>query len=90
MPGEGQGLLALAQSTAIARAMASICNDERATLGVTSGHGPAASSPLQGASARASADRYAGEQHAARIPCSTLASAPQCGPLGCVQLRFLG
>ena len=28
-----------AQSTAIARAMASICNDERVALGVTSGHG---------------------------------------------------
>ena len=39
MPGEGQGLRALAQSTAIARAMASICNDERRRLGRTSGCG---------------------------------------------------
>ena len=39
MPGEGQGLLALAQSAAIARAMASICNAEQARFGVTSGHG---------------------------------------------------
>ena len=38
MPGEGQGLPALTQSTAIARAMASICNDERARFGVMSGH----------------------------------------------------
>ena len=38
MPGEGQGLPALAQSAAIARALASICNDERAFLGVMIGH----------------------------------------------------
>ena len=51
---------------------------------------PAASSRLQGASALASADRYAGGQHAARIPCSTLASAPHRSPLGRVQLWNLG
>ena len=39
MPGEGQGLLALAQSAAIARAMASLCNDERGCFGVQGGHG---------------------------------------------------
>ena len=38
MPGEGQGLLALAQSTDIAWAMASICNDERGGFGVLIGH----------------------------------------------------
>jgi len=38
VPGEGQSLLALAQSTAMARAMARICNEERVCLGVTSGH----------------------------------------------------
>ena len=37
VPGEGQGLVALAQSTAIAWAMVSICNDERASFGVMSG-----------------------------------------------------
>src|SRR3989441_10532508 len=36
--------------------------------------------PLQGASALASADRFAGGQHAARIPCFTLAIARyRCG-----------
>ena len=54
------------------------------------GHDPAASSPLQGAPALASAGRFAGGQHAARLPCSTLASAPHHGPLGRVQLRFVG
>ena len=38
VPGEGHGLLALAQSTAIARAGARICKEERVRFGVVSGH----------------------------------------------------
>src|SRR5437870_12021229 len=42
--------------------------------------GPPSLQPLQGASALASADRFAGGQHAARIPCFTLAIARyRCG-----------
>src|SRR5216117_3784488 len=41
---------------------------------------PPSLQPLQGASALASADRFAGGQHAARIPCFTLAIARyRCG-----------
>ena len=38
---------------------------------------PCVASPLQGASAQACADRSAGGQHAARIPCCTLARHPK-------------
>jgi hypothetical protein len=50
----------------------------------------AASSPLQGASALARADRFAGSQHAARNPCSTLAEQLEKRALGHVQSPFLG
>jgi hypothetical protein len=50
----------------------------------------AASSPLQGASALARADRFAGSQHAARNPCSTLARQPSKRAIGRVQLWNLG
>jgi hypothetical protein len=36
-----------------------------------------ATSPLRGASALACADRFAGGQHAARNPCSTVAAHPE-------------
>ena len=52
--------------------------------------GHAASSPLQGASAPACADRSTGGQHAARIPCGTLASQSEKRTLGRVQLPLLG
>ena len=50
----------------------------------------AASSPLQGASALARADRSAGGQHAVRNPCYTLAGQPKKRTLGRVQSPFLG
>ncbi len=50
----------------------------------------ASSFPLQGASALASADRYAGAQHAVRNPCFTLDRTPEKCTLNPVQLRFLG
>ena len=50
----------------------------------------ASSSPLQGASVLASTDRYAGEQHAARISSYTLARNAEKRTLEPVQLRFLG
>ncbi len=53
-------------------------------------NGHAALSPLQGAFALACANRFAGSQHAARNPCSTLAQQPGKRTLGCVQLRNLG
>jgi hypothetical protein len=53
-------------------------------------NGHAALSPLQGASALARADRFAGSQHAARNPRSTLARQPEKRTLGYVQSPFLG
>ncbi len=50
----------------------------------------ASSSTLQGASVLTSTDRYAGEQHAARIPSYTLASNAEKCTLEPVQLRNLG
>ncbi len=72
-----------------------------AALLVVAGDAPASSSRLQGASAHACADRFAGGQHAARIPCYTLARQPEnrtlMSPQGTVsladervQLRNLG
>ena len=61
-----------------------------ALLLLLAGNGHAASSPLQGASALARADRFAGSQHAARNPCSTLARQLKKRTLECVQLRNLG
>ena len=53
-----------------------------------SGH--AALSPLLGAFALARANRFAGSQHAARNPCSTLAGQLKKCTLERVQLRNLG
>jgi hypothetical protein len=53
-------------------------------------NGHAALSPLQGASALARADRFAGSQHAARNPRSTLARGLAKRTLGYVQSPFLG
>ena len=61
-----------------------------ALLLLLAGECHAASSPLQGASAPACADRSTGGQHAARIPCGTLASQSEKRTLGRVQLPFLG
>src|SRR2546421_405836 len=47
-------------------------------------------SPLQGASALASADRSAGGQHVVRNPCYTLARGPEKCTLAPVQLPNLG
>gem|GEM_PF-1063128 len=53
-------------------------------------NGHAALSPLQGASALARADRFAGGQHAVRNPCYTLARGLAKRTLGYVQSPFLG
>ena len=47
-------------------------------------NGHAALSPLQGAFALACANRFAGSQHAARNPCSTLARQLGKRAIGCV------
>ena len=77
MPDEGQGLLALAQSTGMARAMARMGSDERASFGVLSGHGRktfSLSASQPGSSGRGAASGPSRASQAA-VTCSSATSA---------------
>ena len=80
----------ISQSTALRLWSGSAVQSRHCKNEVVAGVEPASSSPLQGASAFAHADRYAGGQHAVGVPCYTFARHPVRHTLGCVRLPFPG